>query len=134
MIVLSIIAPGQEDTTLSKLSPSSSNESDATDKATQQLIEAYHVTADKKTQLQILSLFANNFTKESTWNLMWKAISAEVPHAVIIVQCLFWVIQQATKTVRIPSEDLMEELQHEITMTLQDQTSYNTLNQTRDFL
>lgn len=54
MIVLSIIAPGQEDTILSKLSPSSTNESDATDKATQQLIEAYHVTADKKTQLQIL--------------------------------------------------------------------------------
>lgn len=70
MIVLSIIAPGQEDTILSKLSPSSTNESDATDKATQQLIEAYHVTADKKTQLQILSLFANNFTKEKLLQLV----------------------------------------------------------------
>lgn len=70
MIVLSIIAPGQEDTILSKLSPSFTNESDATDKATQQLIEAYHVTADKKTQLQILSLFANNFTKEKLLQLV----------------------------------------------------------------
>lgn len=70
MIVLSIIAPGQEDTILSKLSPSSTDESDATDKATQQLIEAYHVTTDKKTQLQILSLFANNFTKEKLLQLV----------------------------------------------------------------
>lgn len=77
MIVLSIIAPGQEDTILSKLSPSSTNESDATDKA-----------ADKKTQLQILSLFANNFTKEKLLQLVpsltQSKIDAARKHASVI--------------------------------------------------
>lgn len=47
-----------------KISPSSAIESEVTDRVTQQLIEAYYATADKK-QLQIFSLFARNFTKET---------------------------------------------------------------------
>lgn len=65
MIVLPIIAPGKEDTFLSKIGSSSANESEITYKVTQQLIEVYYATADpKKNQLQILLLFASNFTKE----------------------------------------------------------------------
>lgn len=48
MIVLPIIAPGKEDTFLSKIVPSSANESEITYKVTQQLIEVYYATADQK--------------------------------------------------------------------------------------
>lgn len=47
MIVLPIITPGKEDTFLSKIGPSSANESEITYKVTQQLIKVYYVTADK---------------------------------------------------------------------------------------
>lgn len=47
MIVLPIIAPGKEDTFLSKIGPSSANESEITYKVTQQLIEVYYATADQ---------------------------------------------------------------------------------------
>lgn len=43
-----IIAPGKEDTFLSKIVPSSANESEITYKVTQQLIEVYYATADQK--------------------------------------------------------------------------------------
>lgn len=48
MIVLPIIAPGKEDTFLSKIGSSSANESEITYKVTQQLIEVYYATADPK--------------------------------------------------------------------------------------
>lgn len=69
MIVLPIIAPGKEDTFLSKIGPSSANESEITYKVTQQLIEVYYATADQKKELQILLLFASNFTRKSFFSL-----------------------------------------------------------------
>ncbi|XP_061172966.1 uncharacterized protein LOC133182226 [Saccostrea echinata] len=88
MIVLSIIAPGQENTILAKICQTSENESKEIDKATQQLIEAYHATADKKTQQQILSLFVNNFTKQKLLQLIpsltQSKIDAARKHASVI--------------------------------------------------
>lgn len=69
MIVLPIIAPGKEDTFLSKIGPSSANESEITNKVIQQLIEVYYATADQKKELQILLLFASNFTRKSFFSL-----------------------------------------------------------------
>lgn len=82
MIVLPIIAPGKEDTFLSKIVPSSANESEITYKVTQQLIEVYYATADqKKKQLQILLLFASNFTKEKLLQFVPPKIDAARKHA-----------------------------------------------------
>ena len=69
LIVLGIIAPGQEEIVLSEISSKRSTKLD-TDEITQQLIEAYHATSDKKTQLQILSLFVTNFTKQQLIQLI----------------------------------------------------------------
>lgn len=77
-----IIAPGKEDTFLSKIVPSSANESEITYKVTQQLIEVYYATADqKKKQLQILLLFASNFTKEKLLQFVPPKIDAARKHA-----------------------------------------------------
>ncbi|XP_062609789.1 uncharacterized protein LOC134271605 [Saccostrea cucullata] len=88
MIVLSIIAPGQEDTILAKICPTSENESKEIDKATKQLIDAYHATSDRKTQQQILSLFVNNFTKQKLLQLIpsltQSKIDAARKHASVI--------------------------------------------------
>lgn len=84
MIVLPIIAPGKEDTFLSKIVPSSANESEITYKVTQQLIEVYYATADqkkKKKQLQILLLSASNFTKEKLLQFVPPKIDAARKHA-----------------------------------------------------
>lgn len=81
MIVLPIIAPGKEDTFLSKIGPSSANESEITYKVTQQLIEVYYATADQKKELQILLLFASNFTKEKLLQFVPPKIDAARKHA-----------------------------------------------------
>ena len=62
MIVLSVIAPRQEEVLLKEISSLKTNVEPG-DHITHQLKEAYYVTSDKGTQLQILSLFVKNYTK-----------------------------------------------------------------------
>lgn len=64
MIVLPIIAPGKEDTFLSKIGPSSANESEITNKVIQQLIEVYYATADQKKRAADFVIICEQLYKE----------------------------------------------------------------------
>ena len=80
MIVLSVIAPGQEEVLLKEIS-SLKTDVGPGDHITHQLKEAYYATSDKRTQLQILSLFVKNYTKQQLLQMIPSLTSSKIDAA-----------------------------------------------------